>query len=289
MFSTVLLATDLSPASQAVIQTAASLKVWGTQKVILLQCLNLQDIPEEVIIPSRDFLIHNLDDQKALLIEQGLRTETEVRTGLAKIEINRAADDHKASLIVVGAHGQSFARELFLGGVAGAVLQSATKPVLVIKTLDPETPKPALLDHLLFPTDFSKPAEHAVGYLKKLIQCGAKKVTLMHVQDRSRIDPHLAHRLPEFNTIDEDRLKDLQTALHEHADLGIETLLTYGHPVADILTAIRERSISLVVMASQGKGYLAEIFLGSVSHQVSRQSPASVLLIPTPRNMDSAT
>jgi nucleotide-binding universal stress UspA family protein len=38
-----------------------------------------------------------------------------------------------------------------------------------------------------------------------------------------------------------------------------------------------------VVMGSQGRGFLAEVFLGSVSHQVVRRSPVPVLLVPAGR------
>jgi len=37
------------------------------------------------------------------------------------------------------------------------------------------------------------------------------------------------------------------------------------------------------VMGSQGRGFVSESFLGSVSHQVARRSPAPVLLIPAKR------
>jgi len=38
---------------------------------------------------------------------------------------------------------------------------------------------------------------------------------------------------------------------------------------------------SLIVLGSQGRGFFNEIFIGSVSHQVARQSDVSVLLVPS--------
>jgi len=43
---------------------------------------------------------------------------------------------------------------------------------------------------------------------------------------------------------------------------------------------VRDRDVQLTVMGSQGRGYVSDLFLGSVSHNVARQSVASVLLIP---------
>jgi nucleotide-binding universal stress UspA family protein len=39
----------------------------------------------------------------------------------------------------------------------------------------------------------------------------------------------------------------------------------------------------VIVMGSQGRGFISEVFLGSVSHQVVRQAPVPVLLIPALR------
>ncbi|MDZ7582927.1 MAG: universal stress protein [Deltaproteobacteria bacterium] len=57
----------------------------------------------------------------------------------------------------------------------------------------------------------------------------------------------------------------------------------YGVPFKEITRLIRERDVQLVVMGTQGRGFFGEFFLGSVSHNVLRQSVAPVLLIPAPR------
>ena len=49
-------------------------------------------------------------------------------------------------------------------------------------------------EHILFPTDFSENAQRAFTYLQQMVGDRAKKVTLLHVQDKTRIEPHLAER-----------------------------------------------------------------------------------------------
>jgi nucleotide-binding universal stress UspA family protein len=127
------------------------------------------------------------------------------------------------------------------------------------------------LNHVLFPTDFSDNAEHAFAYVKKIAKCGAKQVTLLHVQDKGKIDRHLKDRLEEFNKIDTERLERLK-------DIRIE--LPYGSPKKEIIDHTRLGDVSLVVMGSQGRGFIGEIFLGSVSHAVARHSEVPVLLVP---------
>jgi nucleotide-binding universal stress UspA family protein len=51
----------------------------------------------------------------------------------------------------------------------------------------------------------------------------------------------------------------------------------------EIMRVIQQSNVHLVVMGSQGRGFVEELFLGSVSHNVARHSRAPVLLIPSRR------
>lgn len=137
--------------------------------------------------------------------------------------------------------------------------------------------------HILFPTDFSDNAEYAFTYVEKLVEDGAKRVTLMHVQDRIRIEKYLEHQLDEFNRIDQERLERLKAKLQEKGATDVRIELPYGSPVKEILKQTKEAEVSLIVMGSQGRGFISEVFLGSVSNNIARHALASVLLIPAIR------
>lgn len=100
------------------------------------------------------------------------------------------------------------------------------------------------------------------------------------MQDKTRISPHLEDHLQEFNKIDEARLQNMKRVLQEKADVEVEILIKFGFPAVEILNLVDELNVQLVVMGSQGRGFVKEFFLGSVSHNVARQSTSSVLLIP---------
>jgi nucleotide-binding universal stress UspA family protein len=137
----------------------------------------------------------------------------------------------------------------------------------------------------LFCTDFSSTAERAFEYVQRIVAGGARRVTLLHVQDRTRIRPHLEHRLEEFNQTDRQRLDQLRARVLETAgDVQVRSLVPYGHPVEEILRVVgEEQDDSLIVMGSQGRGFLAQVFLGSVSQAVIRGAPVPVLLVPAER------
>jgi nucleotide-binding universal stress UspA family protein len=56
--------------------------------------------------------------------------------------------------------------------------------------------------------------------------------------------------------------------------------MTPGHPIPVVLEAMRTLDCSLILMGTQGKGFISEIFLGSVAHNLTRQATCPVLLIP---------
>jgi nucleotide-binding universal stress UspA family protein len=290
MFSKILIATDLSDASNKVICTLGGLKSLGTKEALLVHCFNIRDIgtlADQLMELSKP----SFEKQKKMLEEQGFKTTGKMVLGLPHIEINRIADDSDCSIIVVGSHGHTMAGEIALGGVASSIIHSATKPVLLLRLRLKdekgakicESPVCDPLNHILFPTDFSDNAEHAFSYVQKIADCGAKKVTLLHVQDQSKIDRHLKERLEEFNQIDTERLGRLRTDLEKRGVKDIRIEIPYGLPKKEIFALANEDDVSLVVMGSQGRGYISEMFLGSVSHAVARHSEVPVLLIPAIR------
>ena len=75
----------------------------------------------------------------------------------------------------------------------------------------------------------------------------------------------------------------LKGRLKEMGDAEIGMEIPYGSPIDEILQRTGEGGASLVVMGSHGRGFVSELFLGSVSHNVARHSEAPVLLVPGQR------
>jgi nucleotide-binding universal stress UspA family protein len=139
------------------------------------------------------------------------------------------------------------------------------------------------VEHILFPTDCSENAKKAFEFVKKMVACGAKKVSLIHVIDKAVVDPYLKESLEDFRNSDNTRLQAMKVELQVLGDADVDVHLPVGSPSGEILKTIKEQNISLVVMGSQGRGFIKAVFLGSVGHQVARHSSTSVLLIPANR------
>ncbi|WP_429885180.1 universal stress protein [Geoalkalibacter halelectricus] len=289
MFERLIVATDLSPASYAVVSCLAGLRAYGAEQCLLLQCLSYRDATSVALSYHSEPLEEMLNEQKDILQRQGFVVEERIVAGSAKREITRIAQKEDYDLIVVGAQGHSLLEEKILGGVAYGVMNRSTKPVLVV----PVERKPGeenscktvarcnFVDHVLFATDFSQMADNAFSCVEQLVAAGAKKVTLVHVQDKTLIEPHLRDRLEEFIARDQERLAILKQALVKAGTSEIDIKVCYGTPYLEITRLVREQEAHLVVMGTQGRGFVGETFLGSVSHNVVRHSIAPVLLIPS--------
>lgn len=286
MFSRILVATDLSEASERVVCALESLKSWGTREAVLVSCFNIRDVGS--LAPGlMELSKPAFEKQKKALEQMGYAVTAKMVLGLPQIEISRQAQEHDCSLIVVGSHGHSFSKDILLGGTASAVVHSATRAVLVLRLngLEPDQASAACdcLGHILFPTDFSDNAERAFSYLLKIVESGTRRVTLLHVQDKEKIERHLKDKLETFNEIDRGRLERLKADLLGRGAEDVDIEIPYGNPKKEVVDRANRPDISLVVMGSQGRGYLEEVFLGSVSHEMARRSKAPLLLIPALR------
>ena len=290
MFEKILIATDLSRASESIVNCGGAFKQLGSEKAFLCHALGLKHL-EDLKYQFLPFVEPRLKKQKDVLERSGLKTDIIIAPGIPSIEIHRIAEEKSVSLIIIGSHGESLASHVFFkfGGVASEVLHSHKKPLLLVRTEVIEEKEGEVCvqvsckdfrKKVLFATDFSDKSHRAVLYVEEIVKRGCKDVTLIHVQDKSRIEKYLEHKLEEFNRIDGDRLEMLKKRLLEKGAEKISIKIPYGNPTGEILSELKKEEYSLVVMGSQGRGFIRDIFLGNVSHNIARNAATSILLVP---------
>ncbi|HOO25677.1 MAG TPA: universal stress protein, partial [Clostridiales bacterium] len=286
MFTSAIIPTDLSQESMALVKSLGKLKSFGLKKCLILQnTISGGDASPEAITATENMTIRA---KTKILEDQGLEVDARRVVGLTAAEVNRISDEENIPFIIAGAKTRNVFSEVLLGEMAYNLIHTCRKPIFLLRLEDIivddlATPKAARDDyakHILFPTDFSETAGMAFEALLKMLQPDVKKLTLMHVQDQTRLNPYLVSRLSEFNEVDAERLAELKKRVLEVAKIEVDTLITYGNPASDIIKTAKDLDIQLVVMGSQGRGFVRDFFIGSVGHNVARQSPSSVLLFP---------
>jgi nucleotide-binding universal stress UspA family protein len=286
LFDRVVMATDLSPAWDEIVFYGGELLELGCRSVILTYVItpNLFDSPGESLPPQS---ATRLEKQRQSLVDRGLEVIMETPTGLPGVSLNEVARKYDAPLVIVGSHGQSRWREGVLGTFSAAVLHNVRVPVLVLPVRVDEGREPScpwhcteLLDHLLFPTDFSQTAAEALCYLELLALRGVNRVTLLHALERSPAPSGEPRGVDEAAAVARNFLDLLQGRLEAAGVPEVETLIFAGHPISVILKVIKDMDASMIMLGTQGKDSIEEISLGSVAHNISRFTPCPLLLIP---------
>lgn len=287
MLDNVLIASDLSAASDCLIRCAAGLRRLGSKNASLVHALcmhhyrDMRGVVEPMVEPR-------LRAQAEMLERAGFSVSTEVLPGPACEEILKAARRSGADAIVMATRSGSLAHDLLVGNTVLRVLGNAGRPVLVMQARE-DDPRWSCCrqtgawigDSVLYPTDFSDTAELAFEWVKRLASSGASRVTLLHVQAPGRRQSSSWRE--EHDRIDAARLSRLAAELRQTASLPVEAVLREGDPAEEILRAAGEKGATLIVMGTQGHGLVHEVFLGSVSHHVLRHAPVPVLLLPAAR------
>jgi nucleotide-binding universal stress UspA family protein len=281
LFHQVVMATDLSGAWDQIVSCGGELLGLGCRRVVLTHVITpdlFGGLGDGLSPPHAS----RLAAQRRSLEEAGLEVLIETPIGLPGASLNEVARKHDASLIVIGSHGRTRWREGVLGTFSGAVLHNIRFPLLVLPVQLDDRQEPGclwrradILDHLLFPTDFSQTAAEALCYLELLAPRGVNRVTLLHALPAAP-DPGAADAAASARNF----LDLLQGRLQAAGVPTVHTRTAVGHPVAVILETLGDTDVSLIVLGTQGKGSIAEISVGSVAHNISRFAPRPLLLIP---------
>lgn len=137
---------------------------------------------------------------------------------------------------------------------------------------------------ILFPTDFSTNAEHALGFALELAEKEGAKLILMHAFDipydfASRVyDEMKAQR--DFS---EKRLIEIVDKCKEderYKKLNFETITIPGEAVSAIKKVATDKDASLIVMGTRGASGIKKIVFGSIAAEVILLTKFPVLAIP---------
>ncbi len=74
-----------------------------------------------------------MTDAKKMTSRHGIGFNGKLLYGIATIDIADFANKKKYDLVVIGSHGRSGIKEMFLGSVSNAVIHKSKVPVLVVK------------------------------------------------------------------------------------------------------------------------------------------------------------
>ncbi|WEI04858.1 universal stress protein [Acinetobacter johnsonii] len=143
-YQNILVPVDGSETSYAAVAQAAELAKAFGGKITVVQVLALDPYiaaeyisatqTNDLIERARTSVLKTLEEAAAKFSDLGIPVEVKLLEGqVVHREIIREAETAKADLIVIGSHGRTGLKRLFLGSVAQSVLGEAHIPVLVVR------------------------------------------------------------------------------------------------------------------------------------------------------------
>lgn len=143
-YQNILVPVDGSETSYAAVAQAAELAKAFGGKITVIQVLALDPYiaaeyisatqTNDLIERARTSVLKTLEEAAAKFSDLGIPVEAKLLEGqVVHREIIREAETSKADLIVIGSHGRTGLKRLFLGSVAQSVLGEAHIPVLVVR------------------------------------------------------------------------------------------------------------------------------------------------------------
>jgi nucleotide-binding universal stress UspA family protein len=147
---------------------------------------------------------------------------------------------------------------------------------------------------ILVAIDGSEHAQRALDEAVDLAQLSNARLTVMTVQQKPStllvggpvVPPVDMRGLDE--TLQREHEQLLEGAIEQvPEDVSVTKVLAQGSPASAIVEQARKDGNDLIVLGSRGRGEVASMLLGSVSHQVLQRSTAPVLVVHVDRDAEA--
>lgn len=191
------------------------------------------------------------------------------RGGSPDRELLAYADRIPAAAFVMGTHGRTGLRRLFLGSVAERVIRRSPVPVLTVRQ-GIEGWGESGLHRILVAADLSPTMDRALRWAGAVAAGSEADLEAVHVVETP------AGAAPS------GKRQRIRAAYGESGAPEVELKVTVvaGDPATRIRATAREDGADLVVTATHGRSGPARLVLGSVTEAVVRRSPCPVLTVP---------
>lgn len=199
--------------------------------------------------------------------------------GRAHAGIVRHAAAMEAGLVVLGAHGGSFIRKMFVGSTVDRVLRQLDRPVLIVKREARSSYR-----QVLVAVDFSESSRRGVEIALQLAPNA--RITVLHtfeapLEARMRFeevsqDTIFAYRA-QLGTQKDKELREFISGW-QRAGPPLAPIVEFGPAAATIAAKAASLEADLVVIGKHGQSAWEDMLLGSVTRQVIQEVECDVLV-----------
>ena len=241
-------------------------------------------VEEKRLVNDAKLFLDNFRDKQ---IPESLTGTNLILTGSAWHGITELAREDKFDLIVIGTHGHTALKHLWLGSTAENVVRHASCPVLTVR----EQPIAVLMPgqnpirarKILVPTDFSELSKSAVKEAVSLARRFNAKIDLVHVLEPPPYPEfgyvHIPVKEGALRKLAESQIEKLRAEVPALGELLNYTPIRTGNAPHEIVQSARELNAELIVIGTHGRTGIKRLALGSTAEKVVRHAHCPVLVL----------
>ncbi len=222
----------------------------------------------------------------AVLAKKGVKSKIRIEVGMPNAIILSIAEKEKVDIIVAGSKKRTLLEKVYVGTHLLDLTRRSPVPILMNKYIAEYEQDGKIItrvnEHIfnrpMLATDWSCPSSNALDALISLKGLATKVIVAHNIG----LKITKAMSPAQFQEIKKESRKRLNEYRHRLTDAGlyVETSLTSGRTVPELIKVSRKHNASMIVMGRTGKDWLSQYWLGGVSHRVAEISELPVLLIP---------
>lgn len=279
----IVVGTDLSPRSDRGLMRGISIAKATGSELVLVTVLEGEATGPDARSEHNSAQAALQQLQEAISEREGIACHHEVLNGDPADELNKAAEQAGAELMVIGPDRRGFFKDAFGTVTSERIIRSASIPLVVAKG------SPWLsYRKILVPVDLSDSCKAKLKDLADMAWLEGTQMTLLYAYDaegREMMGRALVTAKERRAYLD-DCMKSAQNALHDFAQaVGQDQALLYAEeakgPVwTTVARVAQETESDLIVVTPSGKGFVGRYFLGSTTEDVIRSSLIDVLVLP---------
>lgn len=146
------------------------------------------------------------------------------------------------------------------------------------------------MKNLLVPVDFSDVTDRVIANAEELACAFGAKIWMIHcvneypnyvsMGEMPLVVPAVDEPIPERFANENQKLEDFASRVRRKG-IPVESLLVIGTAVDEILAAVTQYNIDLIIMGSHGHGSIYELMVGTVTKSVLNHATRPVLVVPS--------
>lgn len=295
-YKTIIVGTDFSPLAEVAAEAGARMaRRFNAEALHLVHVVNTSSaavvfpyaIPEaqlsEVYEAGSERALDRLKEFSVDFVPD--RVHRSVRLGLPARVLAEAAEELNADLLVVASHGFGPIQRSILGSVSGALIRSASCPVMVVGE---QRHASTDCQNVLAAVDLSSVSESVIAHAVAMTQGGGHVVALsLYEHPLSTYDE--GDLLPRYLSDDEvaqigEKHRGAVQALidrveHPNTEIRVE-VMSKAPPAEVVLETAAILNPDLIVVGTSGHNAWHRMIIGSTATKVLAEAPCPVLVVP---------